>query len=564
MAMVLANSHPPVLDRWRPVPGIRRLAISAALSAVVAHAVQAQTAPDAGSVRQQIEQARPTTPPRKAAPPAPDQAAAPAPASGVTLTVKAFRFSGNTLLSDLRLSGVVAPYRGRPIDFSELQAAAQAVAAAYREAGWIARAYLPRQDIEGGLVSIRIVEARQGQVIVEGGESRRVASERIVGGFDARQHRGYAIEADALDRALLLADDLPGVQVAGALRAGTREQESDIVLTLTDEALLIGDVGLDNTGERSTGATRLSANAALQSPLRIGDLLAGHVVHSSGTDALRAAWSLPVGFDGWRVGAHASTIRYRLVQPAFVALGAHGDSSGLGIEASWPLLRSRLRNIYLSAAIDHNRFDNQSAGATTTRYRIDSLSLGVDANSVDGLGGGGSNRAALQLVGGRRKADVGVFDQTYARLRYSLSRQQSITENLTMSATLTGQASGQVLDSSERFYLGGAGGVRAYPASEAGGSSGTLVQLELRRRLPAGLSIAAHVDHGVVKPDDRTGHWNLNGAGLSLAWQAPRGISLQATWSRRIGHNPNPTADGLDQDGSLVGNRLWLSTGLAF
>ena len=33
------------------------------------------------------------------------------------------------------------------------------LAAAYREAGWVVRAYLPQQDIAGGTVTIQIVEA---------------------------------------------------------------------------------------------------------------------------------------------------------------------------------------------------------------------------------------------------------------------------------------------------------------------------------------------------------------------------------------------------------------------
>jgi hemolysin activation/secretion protein len=545
-------------------------AVLTALIAVISVGAAAQSPPDAGSVRQQIEQQqRPALPPRKAAPaPVAEAASAPAGPAGITLTVKSFRFSGNTLLSDSRLAQAVAAYRGRPIDFSQLQAAAQAVGAAYRDAGWIARAYLPRQDIVDGLVSIRVVEARQGRVLVEGGESKRVRTDLIVGEFDQAQHRGYAISSAALDRALLLADDLPGVQVAGSLRAGTREQEADIVLALTDDPLLAGDVALDNSGERSTGAARLAVNFDLQSPLRLGDQFAGHAVHSQGTDALRFAYSVPLGFDGWRSGVHGSVIHYRLILPAFAALAAKGDSTGVGIDASWPLWRSRLRNLYLSAAIDHNGFNNLSAGAVTTRYHIDSISVGADYNAADDLGGdifgAGFNRAAVQLAAGRRSAEVGVADQNYAKLRWSASRQQAFFTDWTLQASLAGQFSAQVLDSSERFYLGGASAVRAYPASEAGAANGELIQIELRRRLPAGFSVGAFYDLGHVRPDGIGGDWVLRGAGLALSWAGAQGASVQASWSRRIGRNPNPTASGSDQDGSLVANRFWLSSDLRF
>ena len=52
--------------------------------------------------------------------------------------------------------------------------------------------------------------------------------------------------------------------------------------------------------------------------------------------------------------------------------------------------------------------------------------------------------------------------------------------------------------------------------------------------------------------------------GAALAWQGDNGLNLKAVWARRIGTNPNPTASGNDQDGSLDKNRLWLSAGFPF
>ena len=50
-------------------------------------------------------------------------------------------------------------------------------------------------------------------------------------------------------------------------------------------------------------------------------------------------------------------------------------------------------------------------------------------------------------------------------------------------ASFSGQMAGGNLDPSEKFYLGGSTGVRAYPSGEAGGSTGQLISLELRRQL---------------------------------------------------------------------------------
>ncbi len=58
--------------------------------------------------------------------------------------------------------------------------------------------------------------------------------------------------------------------------------------------------------------------------------------------------------------------------------------------------------------------------------------------------------------------------------------------------------------------------------------------------------------------------YSLQGAGLALAWQSSAGLNVKATLARRIGNNPNPTATGNDQDGSLTQNRFWLTASWTF
>jgi len=254
--------------------------------------------PDAGTLRQQIEQERDAALPKKIAPqiaPAPQPMA---PVAGITITVTAFQFAGNTLLSDEQLMPAVAKFLNRPLDFAELQKAAVAVANLYREAGWIVRAYLPAQDINDGAVTIQIVEAVFGGLHHEGPEPTRLKLPYVIDIFEAQQKAGEPLNAEALDRALLLTDDLPGVGATGSLREGAQPHETDLVLKLADEPLTIGEVVFDNTGSRSTGSGRLSANLNLNSPFSLGDLFTANAIHTQGSDYLRLSATLPVGPNG--------------------------------------------------------------------------------------------------------------------------------------------------------------------------------------------------------------------------------------------------------------------------
>ncbi|NHZ33416.1 ShlB/FhaC/HecB family hemolysin secretion/activation protein [Massilia rubra] len=543
--------------------------------------VHAQTTPDAGSLLQQIEKGRPP-PPRTNAPavgvPPPMRAL-----SGSTVTVTAFRFVGNTLLSNEQLGAALAGLRGRPLDFTQLQQAPATVAALYRQSGWIVRAYLPHQEIVDGVVTIQIVEAIFGEVRLDGGAAAaRIAPQRLIAMVDAAQSKGALLNADALDRALLLLGDLPGVTVTGSLSAGRNERETDLLLKVEDAPLLSGVVSVDNAGSRSTGRARVSGDIYLNSPFRLGDQIGLSLQHSEGIDYARLDASVPVGSSGVRAGAHVSALRYKLVSDDTAALDARGKSSTSGLDGSYPLIRSRLKNLSLAVNYDHRRFDNDALGASVSDYRIDTLSASLYGNALDQLGGGGNNTGSLSLVRGEvdlddsptRAADAATVKSAgrFTKLRYAAARTQALNDALLLYMTLAGQAARKNLDSAEKFYLGGPSGVRAYPINEGGGASGQLASIELRAQLPHNLSLAGFYDWGHVRINhdnhfagaETRNAYSLRGAGVALSWLAPKGISIKSTWARRIGANPNPSASGSDQDGSLTRNRFWLQASLPF
>ncbi|MDP1524478.1 MAG: ShlB/FhaC/HecB family hemolysin secretion/activation protein [Rhodocyclaceae bacterium] len=552
------------------------------LYVVTASCVHAQTTPDAGLLRQQIERQLPQVLPEERKP---LTVLPPAykPAPGLSVTVKAFRFVGNTLMSQADLAPAVASYLDRPLDFTALQAATAAVSEAYRAAGWLVRVYLPRQEIQDGIVTLQIVEGIFGKLRFEGTLSMRIDAGRVEATVAAAQPAGQPLKAGALDRAMLLLDDLPGIAVSGNLAPGSGSAESDLVLKLADEALLNGEASLDNTGLRSTGRERVTANASLNSPLQIGDQVIANLVHTEGSDYIRLAYTAPVGYDGLRLGVNASRMDYKVISEEFKAARITGASSTWGLDAQYPLIRSRTHNLFLSASWDDKIFDNEANGAVSSKYGVRNLNVGLMANLFDRLGGGGANMANmmftvgnLDLEGSPNKSSDTATTRThggFTKLRYAMSRQQALTEDFSLYALFTGQSASKNLDSSEKFYLGGSSGVRAYPASEGGGSEGTMLNLELRWRAMNHLLITGFYDWGSVKVNKDNNfagapalnRFDLDGLGASVTWNGPLGVTLKGVYARRLGSNPNRNATtGRDQDGSLIRDRLWLTASLPF
>jgi hemolysin activation/secretion protein len=425
---------------------------------------------------------------------------------------------------------------------------------------------LPKQEVSGGVVTIQIVEAVFGGASLSGEEPKRIDSARMVEMADAILGKGKPLHALKLDRTLLLLDDLPGVSVKGNLFQGERDGETSLVLAATDEALITGNVFIDNQGARSTGADRLIANFNVNSPSRRGDALGINALKTKGVEYQRIGYSVPIGYDGWRAGLHVSNLSYQIVSEEFASLNPFGKATTHGLNASYPLVRSQLQNINVALSYDDKKFDNSSNGFLTS-YGIKAFNASLNANLMDSWGGGGVTNASVAMTLGDKNTD-----SHYKKLNFNLSRLQSLYDSLSLFVAASAQISNGNLDSSEKMYLGGAIGVRAYPASEAGGSEGNTLTLELRQRINNTLTLTGFYDYGRVKvnrdnsiaspanPND----YNLQGYGVTVAWQATQAIDLKATLAQRMGSNPAASAIGTDGDGTKKITRLWLSSCITF
>ena len=533
-------------------------------------AALAQAVPDAGSLRQQIEQQRERPLPL---PERPQRAPVPPeirPPSGATVAVKAIRFAGNTLVPQELLVQAVAPFVDRTLDFSELQRATDAVAAVYTQAGRIARVYIPEQDVSDGFVTLQIIEARFGGVRFEGERPKRVLSSEIEAYFSDQQAVGELLNTSQMDRALLLVDDLPGVSIAGTLAPGSEDGSTDLVLQAIDEPAYYGDLSTDNTGSRSTGNERLSLNMNVNSPGDRGELFSANVLHTRGSDYVRLGLTVPVNHDGLRLGFSLSDMNYRVLTGS----NARGQSDSIGMDLSYPLVRSRLRNIYLLAGIEDKNFYN-ALTEVQSQYSSSALRAGLSGNWFDDWFGGGANSASLQGLFGelnniQAHSAKDTIGHHFRKITYSLSRQQSLSSAHSLYVNLAGQHAWENLDSSERFFIGGISNVRAYPASEQGGDKGYSATAEWRWLLDATWVFTGFVDAGRVRsiataanPADGQA-LALRGRGMSLAWKGPQGLSARLTWSRRMGENPKPTPAQTDSDGTLKRDRFWFNASMSF
>ena len=509
-------------------------------------------APDAGTIQNQIEQTLrpPAAPPVSPLKPAHVDSS---PASGVMVTVTGFDFVGNTLIPTDVLAGATQQYLDRPLTLAQLREAGDVVQQLYKDAGWMVQVHLPPQEIDRGRVKISVVEARLGKIIWVG-KAERVKAEVLDALVRAQLRVGEPVRQDRLERALLLLNDLPGVSSSASFSQGEKAGQTDLVIEVADKSMYSGSMGLDNMGSSVTGTSRATANLNINSPFALGDLISISALYTEGSHYGRLGYGLPIGNDGWRAGAHVTEMGYSAVSGA---QSFKGNANTLGLDWSYPLLRSQQQNLTFNGSWDKKKFRNINALDGGSDFGIQVGLAGLTANVLDAWAGGGANNAALTLTSGQVKANTQLSDPStagqFTKWLLSLSRVQTVTSNL--SATVSGQVqrANKNLDSSEKLYLGGAYGVRAYPNSEGGVSDGQTLTAEFNYKLDAALTTGVFYDYGHGdNPAVPALSSTMKGPGLSVTWQPVPSMLFKAIAAHRVGDVQNTTS-------IYSANRFWLS-----
>ncbi|WP_346842380.1 ShlB/FhaC/HecB family hemolysin secretion/activation protein [Metapseudomonas otitidis] len=528
----------------RSTPVLAGLAAS-----LISLSVSAATAPDAGQVQQGLDQQPLQLSPRQSLPlNLPDAPADPAADAGPRLQVNGFTLEGNSALGSEELLGLLADLPGNELSVGQLQAAANRITRRYREQGYpLARAYLPVQEIDGGVVKIAVLEGRYGEIKVDNPVGLGGSALAPLSALKA----GDAVQGQPLERSLLLLQDTPGVEVKSTLRPGASTGTTDLLVGLQQAPLVTGSVDMDNYGNRFVGQYRLGGTLNLNNPLNLGDRLSLRAMGSDQDQHYgRVAYQLPLGPWATQFGVAYSDMDYELGKD-FDDLRAHGNARIASVYAIQPLVRSRDFSLFTQLQFDDKRlkddidlFDEKS----DKHARVVTLTL--NGNSRDDLLGGGVNSFALGWSQGSLTLDGAQAQRTddatagtrgrFHKLNPSLVRLQRLSDRFSLYTQLQGQWADGNLDSSEKLYLGGAYGVRAYPQGEASGDQGWLANVELRYALTEAWQLSTFVDHGEVRLNKDTwtsddNHRSLSGAGFGALWAA-HGWQVNAVAAWKLGN----------------------------
>lgn len=552
--------------------------------------VDAQTRPDPAALVQDRERLLAPPPDRPAPEVAQPRTRPTFEETGPRITVTTVTFSGRVdLLPKAERDEIASAARGQRLGFRGLQALAEDATRRLQLRGYLlAQAILPPQDVTEGQVEIRISEGILAEADIRRSAATRIRESRLRAPLDPLLGRPGLRERD-LETALLLINDLPGVEARGRLGQGAAPGTARLTVEVDQAPPATVVLTLDSFGTPSTGRAQAGTRLTLRDVSGHGERWDIDLLVSQGTRLGRVALRLPVAAPGLRLTLDAAALRYRNIDTAGAAAGLRGGTRDISSGFEVDLRRSRAANLRLSfrAGLKAQRDDSAAGLLQDKRTRTVAIRLSGDRRwQTSGFSywdaGVTFGRLDLSRVPAALAVDAATTRShgSFARLNITFGHLYPLSRDTDLLFVVSGQRGNRNLDSAEKFALGGPFGLRAFPVGEAKGDSGILSTLELRHR-PAGwqgageLELAAFVDAGRIRLNQRPAgvpvatvsgrnSYGLAGAGLGVRWRRGN-LDMQASWARAIGSNPGAALPaGTNADGRTGRDRVWMAGTVRF
>lgn len=487
----------------------------------------------------------------------------------VQVRVEKLHLEGNTELEDAIFKDILEGYEGRLLSFEDIRRVAEGVVTRYRENDFLTvSAYLPEQDLSDGHVTIQVVEAKIGEVTVEG--AKHYDPDFVRWMFKpalARQKAdGRLPRRSEVQRQLLMLNDNLDLNVRSVLRESTTEGEVDLILQVQDARPVHFGIDYNNLGAQGTGEHRLGASFEWGDLTNRGDVLNLRYVESGllnantkGLDLFNVGYSAPLNNNGTYFDFSYANSAFQVGEELQI-LDIRGEADVIRAGVRHKLIRSTEGNLDLVGGFIYQDIENSILGQQFSRDRLRELTLGI---SGDWAGGKGRNYGSLFLtqdlgsaLGGSDSNDPLTSRQAgggFTKLKLDLSRVQKLNDFSYLILKGSHQTAFSNLPFAEQFGLGGISSVRGYSQSVYLGDTGYNLSAEVRfapvRSNPQLFEVGAFIDHGgaaVKNPiAGEIPNASLTGAGVTFQFRLPKQTFIRAdiAWPLGLDRTKFPTVD---------------------
>ncbi|MBI4663317.1 MAG: ShlB/FhaC/HecB family hemolysin secretion/activation protein [Verrucomicrobia bacterium] len=470
------------------------------------------------------------------------------------LAVTGLQVKDIPILQSGQFGKAIQPFLGRKIDETLLKDIQATVRKHYRQKGFpVVDPVFPPQTVSRGVLQMVVIESKLGKLIFEG-TNTWTKTEYLRKNLRAQE--GEPISENKLIGDLHWLGRNKFRSVDALYKPGEQRFESDLVIRTSDRLPLGGSVGIDNTGNRLTGETRLSASVDWGKAFGFHDhILSYRFVTDSEFEFLKAHVMNYAVFLPWRhtlslSGSYAD-IKGNIPN---LPITQQGTSYQASLHYGIPLPNLRSYRHEFMAGLDFRHLDN-NLEFNFVNVLADTTEIGQGMLGYTGMmpDDWGSTFLGLELyyspgnLSGENTDSAfsnsypfAEADYTYAK--FNLERVTRLWSGFSWRISGTYQIADGNLVPSEQLGLGGAYTIRGYEERTASGTEGFVISNELRspsfslgrwldKTAKDELQVLGFFDYGqtsnrILQPREDP-HVLLKSAGAGLRYQISRFLSVR-------------------------------------
>jgi hemolysin activation/secretion protein len=388
---------------------------------------------------------------------------------------------------------IIDKYQGKEVDFSKLKVMAKEIEREYLKKGVIAACFLPPQDIQEGEVTVRVVEAKMGELEVKKG--LYFSTERVK--YYWTIEPGEVLRYDKMSRSLQFINKNPDRNVKAALRAGKVPETTDVVIDMATNFPIHFTMTFDREGAVSTGKARKGFGIVNNSLFGLDDTLILGYTGGKSFDGFYGYHKVPITNFGTSIMYGYSQSK-AFPQKDYQRFEISSKSNSYSAYLYQDIFKKDEYKGELSAGLEKSmkRVVAESSGlppglgvtpGSTGDLNVDRLTTGSLGLTLIGRGQGSSTSVkpefyqGLNLLGARRKNEFSSrqAENTPSRFMYTATFKQALVKNFQASLKMKAQFASEKLTPQQEMYLGGIDSVRGYPSGDYLADSGVYANTEL-------------------------------------------------------------------------------------
>lgn len=398
--------------------------------------------------------------------------------------IKSVVVENATVIPEKECQALISPYKGKYLSLSDIKEIAKKITEWYLKKGYVtSKAYVPPQDLENGVLRIRVVEGKVGRILVAG--KHPYYSERYILNFFKPLKEKRVFNQKILERCLLLLNENLKLKASAELKKGQEPETTDIVVKVQSSFPYRLILSYDNWGSEYVGRDRYALDIGLGNPILSGHTVDFAAIKSKRVCSYALSYTMPIGYNGWKVAFWYSAGNSNLGKELAV-LDVKSYSRYLGISLSYPFVKYRNKELVFQGTLNDLYSKQTMLDQTTAEDRMSYLQMGFyyrkqginnqnffEFTITQGLG---------SLLGDVEEEYASRYEasDTFTKFNFAFARVQRFSEKFWGLLKLKAQYSWDILYSSQNFYIGGPVSVRGFLLTQYGGDSGLSLSSELR------------------------------------------------------------------------------------